>query len=314
MVETLNKYLPSLEVEYEALKVKNLPPLYKKIYEFNGIKINGKTFLTIEVKDNSLGPREFKKHSNVIKRVIENKQIWYLKELHFNKVQRMIENEFNFIIKDKQIHLPCVNTSIIPESKKVELKKSLTGLSVNILIREILSGDLENKNKTTIASLFNTTRMSAGRGLEPLIKNELCEEVKVGTAKLIKFKSRSELWLYIRKNVKTPVKEIIFIDEQPQSLPLSGMSALSMKSMLVDNKIKTFSSEKKAFKREFIKTDPVFEEFAASKIELWDREPVLVEDGCINVIDTYLTSKDEEDERVQIELEKLLEENNLEIG
>lgn len=311
---TINKYLPSLRLQVRPLKLKNLPPIYQSLYGFEELDIFEEPFLVIHVKDKTLGPKDFKKHSKVFKGVLNYPQIWYLQELHFNKVQRMIENELNFVIEDKQIHLPSVNMSIKPRSEKVMIKTQLPGLSVNMLIRQILKRDLSGKSKVEIAMMFNTSKMTAGRALESLMANALCEENKVGVTKYVHFKDRSELWEFLKKNIKSPIKESLFIDKVPKALPYSGISALSKKSMLVEEKVEIYASEKKAFKKRFTNTKAVIEELAKSKIELWDRWPILIEDNCINVIDMFLVNREDANERVQIELEELLGKHDLDKG
>ncbi|GEM_PF-6106222 len=311
--KTIKKYLPSLRVEGKTIRLKRLPALYQGFYDFEELDIFEQPFLVIKVNDKGLGPKDFKKHSKILKASLDYPQIWFLKELHFNKVQRMIENELNFVIEDKQVHLPSLNISIRPEVVKVSPITQLSGMSVNMLIREILLGDLTGKSKVEIATIFKTTKMSSGRAIEPLLENELCSEIKVGVVKKIQFKDRSELWNYLKKNINTPVKEIIFIDKVPKAMPLSGVSALSKHSMLADDEIFTFASDKKAFKKKITNTEPVLEEFAKACIELWDRPTTLQENECINVIDTYLVLKNIQDERVQIELSNLLKKKKLEI-
>jgi hypothetical protein len=156
--------------------------------------------------------------------------------------------------------------------------------------------------------------MTTGRAIEPLLVNELCVEQKVGVAKKVHFKSREELWNYLKEEVDTPVKDIIFIEKVPKILPFSGVSALSKLSMLADDDLSIFAADKKAFYKKYTNTEPVLEEFSRSKVELWDRPPILLEDSCINVIDLYLILREENDERVQIELEGLLQKHNLKIG
>lgn len=312
--ETIKKYLPSLSVFRRNIKLKNLPLVYKSLYDFEEMGIQDQRFLLINVKDKNLGPKDFKKHEKVFRELIDYPQVWFLKELHFNKVQRMIENEFNFIVEDKQVHLPAVSVSIKPVNDRITKNMDVIGLSVTMLIREILVGDLSGKNKVEIAEIFKTTKMSTGRAIEPLIANGLCEENKIGVAKLIRFKQRHELWEFVRKNIKSPIKKTVFTDALPMGLPFSGVSALSKRSMLSEDEISFFAVDAKNFKEKFNKFKIVLEEFAKSKIEIWDRAPALVEDNCINIIDIYLINKENADERIQIELDNLLKNNNLQIG
>lgn len=312
--KTINKYLPSLKVETKRVNLKSLPLIYEGFYSFEQMNISGKSFLVIKVKDETLGPKDFKKHGRVLKDKLDYPQVWYLKELHFNKVQRMIENELNFVIKDKQVYLPSLNVSIKAENTKAQKKSELTSLSINILIRQVLSGDLAGKSKVEISELLDSTKMTTGRAIEPLLANQLCEEQKIGVAKKVHFKSREVLWSFLKDEVDSPIKETIFIDKVPKVLPYSGISALSKLSILMDDELPIFASSKKFFNKKYSNTKEVLKDDAQAKVELWDREPILLKDGCTNAIDLYLILKDENDERVQIELESLLEKFDLKIG
>lgn len=311
---TIRKYLPSLKVKARSVSLNNLPMFYRGLYSFEEIVIQERSHLLIKVKDKTLGPRDFKKHSKTLSQSLDYPQVWYLEELHFNKVQRMIENELNFIVEDKQVHLPVLNVSIKSEIKKTRIVNQLSGLSINMLIREILVGDLSGKSKVEIAKIFKTTKMSAGRAIEPLLANDLCEEKKIGVAKKIQFRKRVELWKYVQAKVSAPFKQIIYLNKLPKGMFFSGISALSQKTMLADDEIPTLGVDKRIWNKKFNHKDDVLEELAAAKIQLWDRPPILLEKNCINVVDMFLVLKEVTDERVQIELEGLLKKHNLDIG
>ncbi len=310
----LNQYLPNLNVEQEKILLKGLPVFIKNKYKFSEIIINKMPYLLVVVKDRDFGPRELKKHMKIINNAIDLQIIWYFKELHFNKVQRMIQNGENFIIENKQVHLPIIGTSLKKQSDKKIGSEKLNGLAENILIREILKGDVSGKNKRDIAKDFNVTEMTIGRAINRLLANDLCFEEKDNTSKLVNFYSKDELWEFLRERIGSPVKEEIYIEQKPKGLPRSGISALSKLTMLAEDDIPTYAISKKEFKKSYDKEDSVFKEFAKAKVELWNREPILTKKGVINPLDIYLIHKDDEDERVQIELEKLLNENEFEIG
>ncbi|HAZ14623.1 MAG: hypothetical protein A2X86_16685 [Bdellovibrionales bacterium GWA2_49_15] len=313
--KTIEKYLPLLKVKGRRIEIKNLPAFFRNIYNFDELRINENPYLLITVKDKALGPREFKKHGKIFHEKIALPQIWYMSVLHFHKVQRLIQSGVDFIIEGKQVHLPSVNISIRSERQTIRTqRKKINGLGVNILIRQILQGDLSGKNKLELAMLFKVNQMTLGRALEALIANAICSEKKEGVSKFIHFKDRSELWSFLKNNVGSPIQDIIFPAKFPKDLPSSGITALSHMSMLADDEIPTFAIEKKSFNKSPTSKNEVLEEFAKARLELWDREPTLVKDGTINLLDTYLIHKDDEDERVQIELGKLLKKNDLEIG
>ena len=202
-------YLPGRNVRCRKIELKNIPPVFHGLYDFSALIIDDQSFLEIKVKDKSLGPKDFKKHSKRIRESIDYSQVWYLHSLHPHKVRRMIENELNFIIENKCVHLPILNTSIKSEPERLRIAGRISGLSMNLIIREILLSDLSGLNKVELAKNFKTSKMTMGRALEPLLMADLCEENKVGIAKFIEFKPRNLLWKYLRKKGRSPVKEVV---------------------------------------------------------------------------------------------------------
>ena len=313
--KTLHKYLPKLRVKKEAqFNIKNMPLLYKSMYGFEKLIINEAPCLVIIVKDKNLGPREFKKHAQIIKDKIDLLQIWFMQELHYHKIESMIENEMNFIVEDKQVYLPMFNIVLKPEIGPIRVSSArLNGLAINMLIRQILKADLSGKNKLELARVFNVTQMTIGRAIEGIIAHNLCSEKKEVVSKFVHFKERKELWKYLNKNISSPVREVMYVNQKKTTLPFSGITALAKKSMLTEDEMPTFAVNKKTFNNIYFQKDAVLEAFATSKLEIWDREPLLLEKNIINALDIYLVLKGDADDRVQIELKKLLLKNNLEL-
>ncbi len=313
-IETIRKYLPNLLVKEGELKRSRLklPAMYNSLYTFEELLINGTPYLVINVKEKDAGPRQFKKHSKVISEQLNYHQIWFVKDLHFHKVQRMIENCLDFIVKDKHVYLPSINISIKTEKELVKpFIKKLNGLSVNILIRQLFKGDLEGKNKFEIAGLFDLNQMTVGRAIEPLLNLDLCFETKIGVSKILHFKDRNDLWTFFKTEIGSPVDQVVFLKKTSKGMPFSGITALSEAGMLADDRIKTFCVSKKNYKEEFSRDDLELEEFAEAKLEIWNREPLFVEQKRINPLDCFLILKDDPDERVQIELENMLKREKL---
>lgn len=315
IIKTIQKYLPKLNLYSKKINIKELPLFLNSFYSFHQLMINNKPFLVISVKDKTLGPRQFKKHKVLLSKKTDLPLIWYMEDLHYHKMQRLIDNNFNFVIEDKQVYLPILNVAIKPLITPIRFHETrLNSLAINILERQILRGDLSGKNKLEIAEVFNVTQMTAIRAIDPLIAHELCNKKKVGVSKIITFISRNELWEYFKNSIDTPVKKICYTDKTLKHLPFSGISALSQKTMLADDEIATYAISKKAFKNRFSQQNFVEEDMAKSKLEVWDREPILIENNTINPLDIYTILKLDPDERVQLELKKLLQKINLETG
>ncbi len=310
ITRTINRYLPNLKVARSRINTKRLPLFLKEIYSFEILTINNIPYLLVNVLDHNLGPRDFKKHAKAINQKIELPLIWYLSELHYHKIRRMIQNGMDFVVGEKQLHLPSISISLqLGKQTAIPKDYPFNSLAINVLIREILREDLSGKIKQEIAAIFGVNPMAISRAIKALIQNSLCADRKVATSKVVQFAERSELIAFLKSNVATPIKEIVYLDKLPKTdLPFSGISAISRLSMLADDEIPTFAIQRRIFNKEYDRGDNVFEEFAECRIELWDRKPLLLKDGIINSIDIYLVHKHNKDQRVQIELEKLLKE------
>jgi hypothetical protein len=314
ILNNIKKFLPHLKGREDQLEIKNLPLLYRGLFSFSKVTLEQIPYLGITLKDNAMefGPREFKKHGKLLEDKAGLPIIWSLKEMHPHKVERLIANGFNFIIQGKQVHLPILGISLKNTIKIVKASgANISPLGINILIRQILKADISGLNKIELAKEFETTKMTMGRVLEPLVANGVCEEEKIGVSKIIKFKDKNFLWDYFKKNIPTPVKSIQYSKRIDKKLPLSGVAALAKKSMLAEDEVKTFAVSKRNFNKHFKEADITVEGLGVAKIEVWDREPILVKDGLINLVDLYLVLKNDNDERVQIELEKILKEEKL---
>ncbi|MFW5872242.1 MAG: hypothetical protein ACOCUT_03970 [bacterium] len=306
--DIIQHFLPSFNLKEREVSLKGLPLALRSSYSFSELLVNSKRFLLIEVKNGDLGPRDFKKHIEIFKNLTQLEPIWFLQKLHFNKVQRMIKNGYNFIIGDKQIHLPVIGTSLqrTNDTLKNEVSK-LSVLAEDILVYEILHQDLSGKTRKDIADLFQTTKMTAGRAISELIDHRLCDDLKEGRKKVLQFAETEELLRYIKKNLPSPCLKTVYLKRTPKKLPLAGITALSNVSMLSSEEVKTFAIGRKDFNEEDFEDFVTLKDFAKAKLQVWKRPPLFIKKGQINNVDLYLSLKDYEDERVQLELEKLIE-------
>jgi hypothetical protein len=314
-IDTINTYFPNLKVDSRPVSSDELPLFYKSHYSISKLIINKNSFLAVVVKNNkkNLGPRDFKKHLSVLEEKFKLSVIWCLDDLPFLKTQRLIENGFNFIVRNKIVYLPILNSVIKIEKNFVKNKNTkIKSLGINILIMQMLKENLEGLNKVELAKKFNVTPMTIGRAIETLVSNNLCYEEKISVQKIVKFPDKNELWDFFKIRIENPVQEIIYLKKVGNNFPLSGISALAKNSLLSDDEVLTLVISKKMLKT-FSNLERTTEDEAKFILEVWNREPILTEEGTINVLDAFLVLKNEQDERVLIAVEKWLNKNGFEL-
>lgn len=138
-------------------------------------------------------------------------------------------------------------------------------------------------------------------------------------------KTKTQIFNEAKKFLKNPIHHTVLISEddfqritQCIDLKLSNTKALSTISILADNdEYGTYALSKKQFK----KIEESFQQhiFQGHKIEIWDYEPIHFnylkeeclrdesngESALIDPISLYLILKDDEDPRIEEEVEKL---------
>ena len=115
--------------------------------------------------------------------------------------------------------------------------------------------------------------------------------------------------LFDRPDVRPQIKQF---SDVPACLPdevfcISGVNALSEYSMLNKEKNDTYAIAKEEARRLQIRTD---KEYGETRIEIWRYNPCFFsKNGIVDKLSLFLAMKDMDDERIQIELETMI--NNM---
>lgn len=138
--------------------------------------------------------------------------------------------------------------------------------------------------------------------------------VKEGRERVLRFdRNKKALWKNARETLRSPVKKRLWV-KHSLNKPLGmkvGLSALAYYSALAEPSNSVLALEGKKWKG--IKTNKnlrVLEiaEPAACKLEIWSYPPGLfAKDGVVDRFSLYLSMQANEDERVELALEEMME-------
>ena len=205
---------------------------------------------------------------------------------------------------------------------EVEVDKKLTSTEQKVLISLLLNSSTFEINIEEISCLTNLSIPSLYRAF----KNFKDRGWLTNKNKSYHFaKTKTQIFNEAKKFLKNPIHHTVLISEddfqritQNVDLKLSNTKALSTISILADNdEYGTYALSKKQFK----KIEESFQQhiFQGHKIEIWDYEPIHFnylkeeclrdeskgESALIDPISLYLILKDDEDPRIEEEVEKL---------
>ena len=307
--KAIHEFLPHIDIKRCEGRIRDIPLLLQQYYRLQKVQINQTLFLVATIKDPNIGPRQIFQHEPVFKKKYNLPIVWLLEGLHYNKVKKLVEKGVNFLVVGMQCHLPALATSLRVQKPKMVLiaHEFLKPLAVNMVIRQILKADLDGLQKQDLAKQLHVNPMAISRAIKELEAFQLIVERKSGRSKIVHFVDRGALWDFLQTHGRSPVVKTIYLGQNIAKLTQAGISALASISLLADDKTPTAMAYKSE-QQNFVAVDA---EEASMRLELWDRKPVLVEKNRINMIDLYLSLQHSTDERVQIELSKVLAEAKL---
>ena len=116
--------------------------------------------------------------------------------------------------------------------------------------------------------------------------------------------SNRELWDKALPMFVSPIEQLHYTDALLEGLMVSGVNALASYTMLNEESRQCWAITKKELKNLDVVTD---EQFGENEIQVWKYNPkMLSTEGVVDKLSLYLSLKDNEDERIQIELERLI--------
>jgi hypothetical protein len=104
--------------------------------------------------------------------------------------------------------------------------------------------------------------------------------------------------------LQNPVEKVLFTDEV-LNLTKSNINALTHYTMLNDEQKTYYAIDKQSFKSLNITINKYFGE---NEIEIWRYPALLVENGFVDKLSLVLLLKNVDNERIEIELENMLNE------
>lgn len=117
-----------------------------------------------------------------------------------------------------------------------------------------------------------------------------------------------ELWEKVVPFLVSPVEKIVFSDYLPGGSLKCGINALSEYTLINEDNLDMYALSRTDIQQSDI---PINKEYGTFCIEIWKYDPKLLSHAeTVDKLSLYLSLKDNDDERVQIELDNLL--NNIE--
>jgi hypothetical protein len=319
-MKRLQKYIRDvlgIEVNIKPFPGNNLavlPLFLRKMYDLQKTWLFEREIILIQQnKSENFTTDQYLKHVRQIEQTYNLPVILVLESIEAYNRKRLIEKKIAFIIPEKQMFIPQLLIDL-KEFRNVSKKKRETILPAAqcLLFYHLLKENIQGMNFKTLSEKTNYTQMTITRAATDLAEREICQ-IEGRKDKQIRFNADSKaIWEKIQSFLQNPVKRKIYIKDQiDQNLMYrAGFSALSYYTNLASDADECFAIASTDYLN--LKNSNHLESTNRIEghvsIEIWKYAPgILVNNRIVDPLSLYLTMKEEKDERVELELEKMIE-------
>jgi len=174
---------------------------------------------------------------------------------------------------------------------------------------------LADKPLKEIAQKLHYSPMMITKVKDEFEAAEICQIVRNGRSTAFNFTATGrDLWKRVAPHLTSPVKKTRWVNWSKPAAPalLGGMSALSERTLIAAERLPTFALTLTAYQDLLERGTMVGcreAESATACIEIWSYDPHLLgDDRMVDPLSLYLSLRSNEDERVQQQLNRLIEE------
>lgn len=317
MIENALKSLFGMECKVSQIQLKGLP-----IYLIAGRKLaqvctEDITFLLVFLSEkDKFGAVALAKQIVLYQQNSGLDVAFYFERL--TKVQRdaLIKHRIPFFSVPDQIYLPFLGIAIKNNFKKnhiVSVDKMMP-VTQSLFLYLLYNQEYDYILKKQAAEKLGLTRTSITRASEQLKQMGLITELNCGKEVHMSTPFCGlELFEKAKPYLINPIQKRICISEKdkPENILVAGESALSMGSMLGAPREITYAIYKKEdIIKSWSEIDPKWQtDEPVCYVELWKYDPVVfARNGSVDPVSLAMSLRDDEDERVQGELQTYLEE------
>lgn len=303
MKNELGKYLSETlhqKVKLIGLKA-NLPFVISARYDMLQGKLFGRDVCFAFAKYRTT-PFGYQKDVDVIRQAVEIPVVLVISDPSALDTHRLVGRGLDFVVPGKRMFMPSL---LVDLGGQVTHKASglIPPAAQLIVLYHIQMESLDGKSASEIASILSIPYLNASRALK-WIGDIVFPLLKEGRTARLSLPGYQETLAAFKPHLRNPVLKTIHTEESLDSLDgvFCGEYALENYSMLVANGV--CKAIEKGRSVPLVEDDNAF-----NTIEIWSYNPQnLAKNGFCDRISLILSLEENEDERVQMELDKIKEE------
>ena len=262
------------------------------------------------VDSSSCTPVQLQKHQQLVTNAVGMHTVFVLDSPAAYNVTRLPSARVNYIIPGRQIFIP----SLLIELKKIsfdfpEENAPMPPLAQIMILKQLHGIMIEGLDSDSLRERLIPTPSYSNirRAINWLVSNKIIQMVG-GKKKTIEFLAhKRELWNLVLPKMPSPIDRVYYTDEEPDYPynKLSGETAMGELTMLAHPEGTTFAVIKSWAT---VHANILDKQYGRNTIEVWRYDPNFLSfsTNIVDPLSLYLCMRENKDERIQIELEKLI--------
>ena len=326
MIDTIKNYLNevlALKPRVKAwAKSQSLPIYLRELYTFQSIVLYDQSCLLLcDESDSAPSSKALTKHIQQVQKKFEGAVIYVREQVSAYQRKRLIEEGIAFIIPNNQMYLPPLGLDLREQFKSAKKKVETLSPVAQVCILDLLLSEeqLGSSASRSCAKLLSErlgySIMSISRALKEFSSVDLAETYescfKDWLNGEVTADRKRELWEQSQVYLRNPIRKKHWILTDHSFALKAGESALAEYSNLATGKTQSFamsSADYKALKEAGEVQEIDFKDDGVVEIEVWAYDPKLLADASkVDPLSLYLSLKDDDDERVQLSLDEMME-------
>lgn len=292
-----------------------LPLFINEGYQFTPVVLNDREVVFVQPKQVELpNPAQLQKQILKIEKEMECPAVLVLRTATHYLKEQLIKNKIAFVIPGQQLFMPFMFVSLSERQQTRTIKvESFSPATQFIVISQLYSHKLENMSFKEIADVCGYSPMTISRSAQELEAVNVCKIVG-SKSKQLKFEDELiHIWSAAKEYMTSPVKKKEWLfDFEEKHVKISGLHALSQYSNIYSGGIMTHAIYADLFAelRNVGEISVTLDNERDMELEIWSYDPIRLAVGksVVDPFSLYLSMKDDQDERTQMELEIMLEE------
>ncbi len=286
-----------------------MPALYPAIFSlYKGVLRGVECIFVVDKGKMALTPVSIDKHLQQLRAYLGENLVYVGMPQGVHDIPRMMQRGLPFVVPNRAISLPFLAVQYRQTKTTKPLSEKFSTCEQLILLWALLKGHTDGFTAHELIEDLPYARVSLQTAFDALQQRGLAVGERLpGERKItLRFLTTGKtLWEAAQPYLVSPVKKTVGVQVSPTNT-LAGIDALAQCTHLGEAETPTtYAMAHRDFTKLKIECMPL--QLAPIKLQLWSYPPTLLGDGEIDLFSLLLSLKNELDERVQSECNKLLE-------